>query len=109
MTTHADERVVIADDDLIAAVAAIVTWNRKAEFPPTQERGATAKQVAWQLGVKGARRHGNGAVKGSWSGRMSGALAVSPSLLRLARAGRLRAERPVGEYRWEFWPPEGDA
>ncbi len=70
--------------------------------------GATASEVAWKLGVAGARRLGRGAVKGSWSGTMSAALRVSPRLASLTRRGllaRYTGERYDGtsEYRYRYY------
>lgn len=50
---------------------------------------ATAQAVARRLGVEPARRLGNGAVQGSWSGYMAPALRISPRLLALQRQGLL--------------------
>lgn len=47
----------------------------------------SADRVAWKLGVEPARRLGNGAVKGSWSGYMSPALRVVPILRAMAKDG----------------------
>jgi len=49
--------------------------------------GATANTIAGRLGVVGANRAGRGAVKGSWSGRMSPALRIAPTLAAMVRAG----------------------
>lgn len=93
---------VLTDDEIVAAVAAVCESERKRG---TVAVSASASQVAWQLGIRhsdGARRHGNGAVKGSYSGHMSASLRVAPSLRRLERQGRLEGE-PTG-YRWVYWP-----
>lgn len=84
-----------SDEEFIAAVVAL-----NAEAQATAERGraagrfwvprkATAADVAYRLGIEPARRLGNGAVKGSWSGYMSPALRAAPRLRSLARQGRL--------------------
>jgi len=54
------------------------------------EMGATAQSVAWRLEVGPARRLGNGAVKGTWSGIMAPALRVAPRLRALTKRGLLR-------------------
>lgn len=47
--------------------------------------GASADAVARALGARPARRSGNGAVKGSWSGYMPVALRTAPLLRELAK------------------------
>lgn len=69
--------------------------------------GVTAGDVAYHLRVPGARRLGRGAVKGSWTGTMSGALRVSPRLSALTRRGlldRFTGTRHDGtsEYRYRY-------
>jgi hypothetical protein len=70
-----------SDEEVIAAVEKL-----HEDYPYR----ATAAHVAQQLGVEGARRLGRGAVKGSWSGHMSGALRIAPRLESLAKQGKLQ-------------------
>lgn len=72
------------DDEILAAVSYLGTANRR------YRAGVTAQQIAWKLGVQGASRLGNGAVKGSWSGKMAPALRIAPRLAAMERRGQLR-------------------
>lgn len=69
------------------AVAQVMLSMREARC------GLRAIAIARHLGVVGARRAGNGAVKGSWSGRMSSALRVAPVLRGLVNDGLVRTHR----------------
>lgn len=83
------------DDQVLAAV-------RKLQDAHGRYRWVTATEVAAACGVQGARRLGRGAVKGSWSGHMSGALRVAPRLRKLARDGKLVStynDRSIHTYR----------
>lgn len=51
--------------------------------------GPTADWIAGLLGVRRARRLGNGATKGSWSGYMAPGLRLNPRLQKLKREGLL--------------------
>jgi predicted transcriptional regulator with HTH domain len=53
----------------------------------------SANLIAQYLKVPGARRSGRGAVKGSWSGTMSGALRVAPALRSMIRLGFVTSYR----------------
>lgn len=84
------------DDEVVAAVRQLQDAGRY--------RWVTATEVASACGVDGARRFGRGAVKGSWSGYMAGALRIAPRLRKLAREGRLVSmygERSIHTYRTE--------
>lgn len=59
------------------------------EIEAEGKRGASANELAHRAGIQGHRRLGNGAVKGSWSGYTSPALAAASSLTGLVRAGVL--------------------
>lgn len=65
--------------------------------------GIRAQSVAWHCGIHGARRHGRGAVKGSWSGFMPAALRCAPTLAALAREGKL--DRYTHDYIAYYVPP----
>lgn len=67
--------------------------------------GVTTNRLAQRLGVDGARRLGNGAVKGSWSGRMSGSLRLAPRLRSMAQRGLLRREYDRETHRWVWFTP----
>lgn len=90
-----------------AALAAVTALH--AEHKGSYYRGVSASKVAWWLSLEGARRHGNGAVKGSWSGHMSEALRVAPILRSLAANGELEADddgrravyTPAGTHWWD--------
>lgn len=75
-----------SDDEFVRAVTEIVA---EGTLRNPFYRGASAADVAYRLGVQGSSRLGNGAVKGSWSGRMSPALRVTPRLMALAKQGRI--------------------
>lgn len=102
------------DDAVIDAVREIVAENeakmeraREIGRPYYRWPGATANNVAYQLRIQPARRLGNGAVKGSWSGTMSAATRIAPRLRSLARRGLLDAiHDPDGGYRWVYTVPE---
>jgi hypothetical protein len=57
------------------------------DLPLSSREGHTALDLARAIGVQGNRRGGNGAVKGSWSGKTSPALAISSTLNGLVRRG----------------------
>lgn len=86
-----------SDDEVVAAVAKIVA-DKTARYESARARGlayaptlaATATDVAYELDILPAHRLGNGAVKGSWSGRMAPALRIAPRLRALQKQGRLR-------------------
>lgn len=61
---------------------------------------ANAQTIAAMAGVRGNRRHGNGAVKGSWSGMTSPAFAVAPTLTSLVKRGLVSA-------RWDWDARDG--
>lgn len=67
-------------------------------------RGIRAQSVAYRLRIEQARRHGNGAVKGSWSGYMPAALRCAKTLEALARDGKLT--RHVHDYVAYYVPAE---
>lgn len=68
------------------------------------EIGATAAGVAGRLGVQPASRLGNGAVKGTWSGKMSPALRVTPRLRSLTKRGLLREHWGDRRIEWALTP-----
>jgi hypothetical protein len=70
------------------------------------EPAATAADVAHFLRIEPARRLGNGAVGGSWSGRMSPALRAGPRLRRLALRGLLERRYDTEGYRYVYDIPE---
>lgn len=72
-----------SDDDIVAAIIELQAEER-------WHLGVSAQRIAWRLGVVPARRLGNGAVKGSWSGTMAPALRLTPRLTSLHRRGRVR-------------------
>lgn len=78
--------------------------ERRADYDPhlLWYHGIRAQSVAYLLGVGQARRNGNGAVKGSWSGYMPAALRVAPALKALAAAGAL--DRVDRDYTWHYVP-----
>lgn len=84
------------DDEVLEALAAL-----EASDSSRYEYGITAQSLAWKLGIAGASRLGNGAVKGTWSGRMAPALRICPRLEAFARQGlvhKLSDDRR--RYRW---------
>lgn len=93
-----DDLAPLPDED------AIVATVRELQERPF---GATANTVARRLGVQSARRHGNGAVKGSWSGQMSAGLRLSPRLRAMVRRGLLREWQ--GDGRYEYTTPDARA
>lgn len=90
-----------------AALAAVEALH--AERESLYYRGVSASEVAWWVGIDGVRRHGNGAVKGSWSGFMSESLRAAPVLRSLAAKGELEAAddgrraryTPAGTHWWD--------
>lgn len=63
----------------------------------------TAQTVAYAARVEPARRLGNGAVKGSWSGMMSPALRITPTLRAMHRAGLVAlVMNDDGRFRWHY-------
>lgn len=82
----------------------VVCERRKARN--AVEQGASANEVASECGhhLKGPRRHGNGAVKGSWSGTMSPAPRFAAVLRRLAREGLIEEDSDRENYRAVFYP-----
>lgn len=93
-----------------AVLAALVElYDEQQARPYPWEHGITANAVSYRLGVQGARRAGRGAVKGSWSGRMSGALRVAPVLASLCRNGyaeQLYDRAPGARSRRIYFPSE---
>lgn len=75
----------LPSDDEVVAVVRELQDDRTWEF----KLGVSASAVARKLGVEAANRAGNGAVKGSWSGRMSASLRISPRLRSMAKRGLL--------------------
>lgn len=59
----------------------------------------SASVIAAECGVEGAQRLGRGAVKGSWSGTMSGALRISPTLRSMVTAGLLHQHYDTENHR----------
>ena len=64
----------------------------------------SANALADALGVQGARRLGSGAVKGSWTGTMSGSLRLAPSLRAMERRGLVRKvwDNSAGRYHYSL-------
>ena len=60
----------------------------------------SANALAHDLGIVGARRLGRGAVKGSWTGEMSGSLRLAPRLRSLERRALVSRhwDRESGRY-----------
>lgn len=81
MTRSFNDRLAPLPDD-ITVLRAIAELE-----PRAKSMGVTANDVAHKLGIEPASRAGRGAVKGSWSGRMSPALRIAPRLERLHRLG----------------------
>jgi hypothetical protein len=105
-STNLDLRPLPDDDAIIDAVHGIVAARSDADRRYRVLLGASANEVALQLGVQPADRLGNGAVRGSWSGRMSPALRVAPRLRRLAREGRLAERYDRATYKNRYEPTE---
>lgn len=84
------------DDEVLAAVDHLVENDRRHRY------GASANAIAGKLGVQGARRLGNGAMKGSWSGTMSASLRISPRLRALVKRGLLDTHYNNEDYRNEY-------
>lgn len=73
----------------VAALRAAVALEDSGE---TRYRyGLSALDIAVKAGIDGTRRHGNGAVKGSWSGYTSEAFAVASTLTSLVKRGYLNS------------------
>lgn len=102
-TSNWDLEPLPGDNAVVIAVKTIVEENRKSPSM-LQFRGATANGVARFLRVRGARRAGNGAVKGSWSGTMSPATRIAPRLRSLAERGDLERSYDAKNYRYEYYP-----
>ncbi len=70
----------------------------------TDEGGtwASASELAWRAAVHGNRRHGNGAVAGSWSGYTAPGLAAASSLRALVRQGKLISLSDDNHGRWIY-------
>jgi hypothetical protein len=98
-TANLDLRPLPSDEEVVAAVRALCAGG-------AHPRGVTAAWVAIRLGVEGARRHGRGAVKGSWSGTMSGAVRIAPRLRSLERRGLLVAVWDREDFRWVYSPAD---
>lgn len=114
-TSNLDLKDLPSDDEFVEAVRRIIRENEEDQqrardhgFWYHAETWATANAVAHVLGVEGARRAGNGAVKGSWSGYMSGALRTAPRLQSLARRGLILKGRD-DQHRWVYAAPEQEA
>jgi len=97
--TERDLAALIAISDHDAAEARRVEGAREKGITWASPRPATAQDVARHAGLVGARRLGNGAVKGSWSGRMSPALRIAPTLRRLTKAGLIQTTYDSADYR----------
>jgi len=95
--SHNQHLEPLPDDN--AFVEAVKTLHADRPY----DNGVRAVDVARKLGVTGASRLGNGALKGSWSGRMSGSLRVSPRLRALVGQGRLRSYHDEHS-RWRYYP-----
>lgn len=95
-----------SDEEVIAAVKAIVAEHQESPSILKQLTGASANEVAHRLRIKGATRHGNGAVEHSWTGTMSPALRLAPKLQSLAKRGQLEREYDNENYRNTYWPIE---
>ena len=89
------EKVVRALLDLEAREA-----RGEAIYGSSRWHGAfSANVLAGVCGVEGARRGGRGAVKGSWSGTMSGSLRISPTLRAMENRGLLDSYYDTVSYR----------
>jgi hypothetical protein len=95
-------------DDRRRAILRILAAQRAVSHEPDtryQPPWLLAAEIAARLDIPGMRRAGRGAVKGSWSGYMSPALRVVPSLRSLVKdrlvyaMGDPNAER----YRTVYW------
>lgn len=73
-----------SDDEVLKAMVGLVRAS-------PYETGTTANGLALHLGVVPANRMGNGAVKGSWSGRMSPSLRIAPRLQAFEKRGLVRS------------------
>jgi hypothetical protein len=95
-----------SDREFLRAVLDIETENRERHLPKI---GASASHVAYRLNIQGASRLGNGAVKGSWSGRMSGSLRAAPRLRALTKRGLLREHWGDRRIEWALTPAGKEA
>lgn len=105
------ERNPIPGDDEVVAAVRKLTADSEAMMERAAERGIhyysdpapSANRVAHYLRLEGAARLGNGAVQGSWSGKMSPALRISPRLQSLVKRGLLEKHHDPDEgYRWVY-------
>lgn len=71
-----------------------------AEQPRRARLGFTSNEIARKAGLAGARRLGNGAVKGSWTGRMSPAVRAAPTLRSLEHKQIVQNHYDTDNYRW---------
>lgn len=92
------------DDQIVAAAAELVAQARASMelHGYYVDPRPTANALAGRLGVAGARRLGNGAVKGSWSGYMSPALRLAPRLASLHRRGLLTRSYDTDDHRYIY-------
>jgi hypothetical protein len=79
-TANADLPPPPTHEQVVKAMVALDEEERR-------QVGLTANSIAWKLGMEGARRMGRGAVKGSWTGYMSPALRLAPTLEAMSRKG----------------------
>lgn len=86
------------DQDIVEAIAAL------AERWP--DDAFSAKQIGVFMGLRGTARLGRKASKGNWSGRMSPALKVAPSLRRMYRQGTLHSYEDLENCRWLYRLPQ---
>jgi len=107
-TVNRDLPALPSDEQVVAAVAAIVAQHRESPSVVRQMTGASANEVAQQLRIEGATRHGRGAVQYSWSGIMSPALRLAPRLQALTRRGLLEKDYDRDNYRNTYWPIESE-
>ncbi len=92
----------LPSDEEIIEVVRRLAGQRALRWHP----GVTANDVALTLRVGGPPRLGNGAVKGSWSGTMSGAVRVAPRLQAMVRRGTLRRTYDSEYRRWHYFPAD---
>jgi hypothetical protein len=97
------------DEEIVAAVKSLSDDKRAmtARSGYWRDTAATANEIARRAGVQAARRLGNGAMKGSWSGTMSPSLRISPRLRAMARRGLLVEHYDHENYRKVYEVPDG--
>lgn len=92
-------------DEIASAMRDLTDRDRAGEaiYGSTRWFGAfSASVIAAECGVRGARRLGRGAVKGSWSGTMSASLRIAPTLRAMERRGLVYRVSDVDSYSYRY-------